>query len=294
MITLGHQENDKSFWIFKAAFVWPLLLPLPWPSLSPSIHGILPDWTVYLLLVPTLEFSLITPDPHYSASSSSFSCVFFLVINRNYSYLFYHYFEWVSILVPIFWIVIVIHNERTFQSICKCFWLIFLHLFMKIWTRVSLHLWPKFWCFFKVSPHFCKALVHDLYMAHTLPNFAKRKWIYFLSLSLWGNSFFGHEKNYPYTPGKHICFFWKSLRGIGPSQLLSMAPPTISSNASICYNIEVEFWDNWGSRRTKRLTRLFLGLQPPGSPSKLQGAHTCLEYSIGGQACHLNRGSPHY
>ena len=71
----------------------------------------------------------------------------------------------------------------------------------------------------------------------------------------------------------------------------SMAPPTISSNASICYNIEVEFWDNWGSRRTtKRLTRLFLGLQPPGSPSKLQGAHTCLEYSIGGQACHLNRG----
>ena len=72
----------------------------------------------------------------------------------------------------------------------------------------------------------------------------------------------------------------------------SMAPPTISSNASICYNIEVEFWDNWGSRRTKRLTRLFLGLQPPGSPSKLQGAHTCLEYSIGGQACHLNRGLP--
>lgn len=213
MITLGHQENDKSFWIFKAAFVWPLLLPLPWPSLSPSIHGILPDWTVYLLLVPTLEFSLITPDPHYSASSSSFSCVFFLVINRNYSYLFYHYFEWVSILLPIFWIVIVIHNERTFQSICKCFWLIFLHLFMKIWTRVSLHLWPKFWCFFKVSPHFCKALVHDLYMAHTLPNFAKRKWIYFLSLSLWGNSFFWTWKKLPLHPWETHMLFLKKLEG---------------------------------------------------------------------------------
>ena len=210
MITLGHQENDKSFWIFKAAFVWPLLLPLPWPSLSPSIHGILPDWTVYLLLVPTLEFSLITPDPHYSASSSSFSCVFFLVINRNYSYLFYHYFEWVSILLPIFWIVIVIHNERTFQSISKCFWLIFLHLFMKIWTRVSLHLWPKFWCFFKVSPHFCKALVHDLYMAHTLPNFAK-KWIYFLSLS--GAILFLDMKKITLTPLGYTYAFLKKLEG---------------------------------------------------------------------------------
>ena len=129
-------------------------------------------------------------------------------------------------------------------------------------------------------------------MLHLWFHDLQKKWIYFF-ISLWGNSFFGHEKNYPYTPKKHICFFWKSLRGIGPSQLLSMAPPTISSNASICYNIEVEFWDNWGSRRTtKRLTRLFLGLQPPGSPSKLQGAHTCLEYSIGGQACHLNRGLP--
>ena len=38
------------------------------------------------------------------------------------------------------------------------------------------------------------------------------------------------------------------------------------------------------------MTRLFLGLQPPGSPPKLQGAYTWLEYSIGGQACHLNRG----
>ena len=118
--------------------------------------------------------------------------------------------------------------------------------------------------------------------------------IFFISLSLWGNSFFLDMKKITLTPlgNTYVCFFWKSLRGIGPSQLLSMAPPTISSNASICYNIEVEFWDNWGSRRTKRLTRLFLGLQPPGSPSKLQGAHTCLEYSIGGQACHLNRGLP--
>ena len=145
----------------------------------------------------------------------------------------------------------------------------FLHTFAKLWFMICI------W--------------HILYLILQKEN----EYIFYLSLS-GAILFFGHEKNYPYTPGKHICFFWKSLRGIGPSQLLSMAPPTISSNASICYNIEVEFWDNWGSRRTKRLTRLFLGLQPPGSPSKLQGAHTCLEYSIGGQACHLNRGSPHY
>ena len=217
MITLGHQENDKSFWIFKAAFVWPLLLPLPWPSLSLSIHGILPDWTVYLLLVPTLEFSLITPDPHYSASSSSFSCVFFLVINRNYTYLFYHYFEWVSILVPIFWIVIVIHNERTFQSICKCFWLIFLHLFMKIWTRVSLHLWPKFWCFFKVSPHLCKALVCFIYdfmicIWHILYLILQKKKmnIFFISLFL-GQFFFLDMKKITLTPlGNTYAFFEKA------------------------------------------------------------------------------------
>ena len=106
-----------------------------------------------------LPLTLITPPPLLL-----FLVYFFLVINRNYTYLFYHYFEWVSILVPIFWIVIVIHNERTFQSICKCFWLIFLHLFMKIWTRVSFHLWPKFWCFFKVSPHLCKALWYASFM----------------------------------------------------------------------------------------------------------------------------------
>ena len=155
-----------------------------------------------------LPLTLITPPPLLL-----FLVYFFLVINRNYTYLFYHYFEWVSILVPIFWIVIVIHNERTFQSICKCFWLIFLNLFMKIWTRVSLHLWPKFWCFFKVSPHFCKALVHDLYMAHTLPNFAKRKWIYFLSLSLWGNSFFWTWKKLPLHPWETHMLFLKKLEG---------------------------------------------------------------------------------
>ena len=119
----------------------------------------------------------------------------------------------------------MIHNEkRTFQSICKYFWLIFLHLFMKIWTRVSLHLWSKFWCFFKVPPHLCKALVCFIYDFIHLILQKKMKW---------GNPFFGHEKNYPYTPGKHICFFWKSLRGIGPSQLLSMAPPTIQQ----CFNL---------------------------------------------------------
>ena len=132
------------------------------------------------------------------------------------------------------------------------------------------------------------------------PNFAKKKkWIYFLSLS--GAILFLDMKKITLTdPWETHMLFLKKLEGHRSiSTSLSMAPPTISSNASICYNIEVEFWDNWGSRRTtKRLTRLFLGLQPPGSPLQIAGCtlhvhrssfYHILEYSIGGQACHLNR-----